>query len=66
MDTTEIARLYDFTGQTILITDGAGVLCSDWALVLAGCGATVVILGRHPAAIEQAGWQRWRTSSAPG
>ncbi len=53
MDTTEIARLYDFTGQTILITGGAaGVLCSDWAIALAGCGATVVILGRRPAAMR--------------
>jgi NAD(P)-dependent dehydrogenase (short-subunit alcohol dehydrogenase family) len=52
MDTTEIARLYDFTGQTILITGGAGVLCSDWALALAGCGATAVIVGRNPAALQ--------------
>jgi hypothetical protein len=32
MDTAEIAQLYDFTGQTILITGGAGVLCSDRAI----------------------------------
>jgi NAD(P)-dependent dehydrogenase (short-subunit alcohol dehydrogenase family) len=52
MDTAEIARLYDFTGRTILVTGGAGVLCSDWAVALAGCGANVVILGRNSAALQ--------------
>ena len=52
MDTTEIARLYDFTGRTILVTGGAGVLCSDWAIALAGCGARVVIVDRNPAAMQ--------------
>jgi NAD(P)-dependent dehydrogenase (short-subunit alcohol dehydrogenase family) len=52
MDTTTIARLYDFTGQTILVTGGAGVLCSAWAIALAGCGAKVVIVDRNPAAMQ--------------
>ena len=52
MDTAEIARLYDFTGQTILVTGGAGALCSDWAVALAGCGANVVILGRNSVALQ--------------
>ncbi len=49
MDTTEITKIYDFTGQTILFTGGAGVLGADMTLALAGCGANVVILGRNPA-----------------
>ena len=49
MDTTEIIRLYDFAGQTILITGGAGVLGAEMTLALAGCGANVAILSRNPA-----------------
>ena len=52
MDTAEIARLYDFTDQTILVTGGAGVLCSDGAVALAGCGANVVILDRNSVALQ--------------
>lgn len=52
MNTTEIAKLYDFTGQTILVTGGAGVLCSEWALALAGCGANVAIVDRNPASMQ--------------
>lgn len=47
MDLTGIARLYDFTGQTILITGGAGALGSAMTLALAGSGANVAILGRN-------------------
>jgi NAD(P)-dependent dehydrogenase (short-subunit alcohol dehydrogenase family) len=49
MDTTEIIRLYDFAGQTILVTGGAGVLGAEMTLALAGCGANVAILSRNPA-----------------
>jgi NAD(P)-dependent dehydrogenase (short-subunit alcohol dehydrogenase family) len=36
--------MYDFTGKTVAITGGAGVLGSEIACALAGCGATVAIL----------------------
>ncbi len=38
--------MYDFTGRSIVITGGAGVLCSAMAKALVGCGANVAILAR--------------------
>lgn len=35
---------YDFSGQTILITGGAGILCGEMARALYACGANVAIL----------------------
>jgi len=46
MDLSELTRLYDFTGQTVAVTGGAGVLGGDIACALAGCGANVAILDR--------------------
>jgi NAD(P)-dependent dehydrogenase (short-subunit alcohol dehydrogenase family) len=46
MDLHEVARLYDFTGRTVVITGGAGTLGGEIALALAGCGANVAILSR--------------------
>jgi len=43
-DLAELTRMYDFTGKTVAITGGAGVLGSDIASALVGCGATVAIL----------------------
>jgi NAD(P)-dependent dehydrogenase (short-subunit alcohol dehydrogenase family) len=40
--------MYDFTGRTIVITGGAGVLCGAMAQTLVSCGAQVVILDREP------------------
>jgi NAD(P)-dependent dehydrogenase (short-subunit alcohol dehydrogenase family) len=44
MDLKKLMAMYDFTGQTVAITGGAGVLGGDIALALAGCGANVAIL----------------------
>ena len=44
---------YDFTGKTVAVTGGAGVLCSAMAATMAGCNANVVILDRDPAAGEK-------------
>src|SRR5574340_1486054 len=41
---TEYTQQYDFTGKTIVITGGAGVLCSQMARALFICGANVAIL----------------------
>jgi NAD(P)-dependent dehydrogenase (short-subunit alcohol dehydrogenase family) len=38
----------DFTGRTIVITGGTGVLGSEIALALAACGAQLAILHRNP------------------
>jgi NAD(P)-dependent dehydrogenase (short-subunit alcohol dehydrogenase family) len=54
MDSQQLTKLYDFTGQTILITGGAGVLGSGMAYTLAGCGANVAILDRRPDMIATA------------
>ena len=49
MKLTELTKLYDFTGKTIIITGGTGVLCSAMAQALIGCGANVAILARTQA-----------------
>ena len=43
-DLAELTKMYDFTGKTVAITGGAGVLGGDIASALAGCGASVAIL----------------------
>lgn len=44
MDLEEMTRMYDFTGRTIAITGGAGILGGEIARALVGCGANVAIL----------------------
>jgi NAD(P)-dependent dehydrogenase (short-subunit alcohol dehydrogenase family) len=47
MNLDELSRLYNFTGQTIVITGGTGILGGEIACALAGCGANVAILDRN-------------------
>lgn len=47
MNLTELLKMYDFTGRSIIITGGTGVLCSAMAKALVGCGGNVAILARH-------------------
>ena len=47
MDLSELTRLYDFSGQTVVITGGAGILGGEIACALVGCGAKVAILDRN-------------------
>jgi len=47
MDAIELARLYDFSGQTAVITGGTGTLGGEIACALVGCGANVAILDRN-------------------
>jgi NAD(P)-dependent dehydrogenase (short-subunit alcohol dehydrogenase family) len=42
-----LAESYDFTGQTVVVTGGTGVLGGAMACALAACGANVAILGRN-------------------
>jgi len=44
MELEQLTRMYDFTGRTVAITGGAGVLGGEIAHALAGCGANVAIL----------------------
>jgi NAD(P)-dependent dehydrogenase (short-subunit alcohol dehydrogenase family) len=43
-DLAELTKMYDFTGLVVAVTGGAGVLGSEIARALAGCGAQVAIL----------------------
>jgi NAD(P)-dependent dehydrogenase (short-subunit alcohol dehydrogenase family) len=49
MDLSELTQMYDFTGKSIAITGGAGILGGEMACALVGCGASVAILDRDPA-----------------
>jgi NAD(P)-dependent dehydrogenase (short-subunit alcohol dehydrogenase family) len=46
MDLQELMRIYDFTGRTVVIPGGAGILGGEMACALVGCGANVAILDR--------------------
>jgi NAD(P)-dependent dehydrogenase (short-subunit alcohol dehydrogenase family) len=43
----DIRAMYDFTGRTVVLTGGTGVLGKEMAQALAACGANVVLLGRN-------------------
>jgi NAD(P)-dependent dehydrogenase (short-subunit alcohol dehydrogenase family) len=53
--------MYDFTGRSIIITGGAGILGGEIACALVGCGAKVAILDRDPA-LAQRLMKRFETS----
>jgi NAD(P)-dependent dehydrogenase (short-subunit alcohol dehydrogenase family) len=53
MNLEELHKLYDFTGKTVVITGGAGILCGEIASALAGCRANVVVLDRDLALAEK-------------
>jgi NAD(P)-dependent dehydrogenase (short-subunit alcohol dehydrogenase family) len=53
-DLAELTRMYDFSRKTVAITGGAGVLGSEIADALAGCGAQVAILDVNPDAAKAA------------
>ncbi len=46
MTKTELLKLYDFTGQTFVVTGGTGILCSEMVKALVSCGANVAVLAR--------------------
>lgn len=53
MNLNDLHAMYDFTGRTIIITGGAGVLGGEMACALAGCNANVVIMDRDPALADR-------------
>ncbi len=53
MDTEELTKLYDFTGRTVAITGGAGILGGEMACALVGVGANVAILDRDPSLADR-------------
>lgn len=46
MDLTQLSHMYDFTGKSVVITGGGGVLGGEMFCALVGCGASVAILDR--------------------
>jgi NAD(P)-dependent dehydrogenase (short-subunit alcohol dehydrogenase family) len=48
-----VNQWYDFSGRTVTITGGAGILGGEMACALVGCGANVVILDRDPALADR-------------
>jgi NAD(P)-dependent dehydrogenase (short-subunit alcohol dehydrogenase family) len=46
MELAELKKMYDFTGQTFVVTGGTGVLGSQMTLALLACGANVALLVR--------------------
>ena len=44
LDLAELTKMYDFRGKTVAITGGTGVLGSEIACALVGCGAQVATL----------------------
>jgi len=48
MNLQELMQWYDFTGKTVVITGGTGVLGGEMACALVGCGANVAVLARNP------------------
>lgn len=53
MDLQELTRMYDFTGRTVVIPGGAGILGGEMACALVGCGANVAILDRDPSRADR-------------
>jgi NAD(P)-dependent dehydrogenase (short-subunit alcohol dehydrogenase family) len=52
MDILTFQKLYDFSGQTVVVTGGAGVLCAAMCRTLAGAGANVAVLDLNLNAAE--------------
>ncbi len=50
---TDVDSLYDFHGQTILFTGGAGILGAGMVSGLVARGANVAVLDRNPDALKQ-------------
>ena len=48
MNLQELTQWYEFSGKTIVITGGTGVLGGEMACALVGCGANVAVLDRNP------------------
>jgi NAD(P)-dependent dehydrogenase (short-subunit alcohol dehydrogenase family) len=47
MNLAELTKLYDFTGRTIVVTGGTGVLGRVITQALIGCGANIAVLARN-------------------
>ncbi len=48
MNLQELTQWYNFTGKTVVITGGTGILGGEMACALVGFGANVAVLDRNP------------------
>lgn len=53
MNLDELTNMYDFTGRSVMITGGAGILGGEIACALVGCKANVAIVDRSPEMAER-------------
>jgi NAD(P)-dependent dehydrogenase (short-subunit alcohol dehydrogenase family) len=53
MNLETVSEWYDFSGRTVAITGGAGILGGEMACALVGCGANVAIIDRDPALADR-------------
>jgi len=53
MDLAELTKMYDFTGKSVVVTGGAGILGGEISCALVGCGAKVALLDRDPALADR-------------
>lgn len=52
MNLQDLTEMYNFSGKTIVVTGGTGVLCSEMVRALVGCGANVAVVARNMAKAE--------------
>ena len=53
MESSDRAPTYDFTGRTMVITGGAGILGGEIACSLVACGAKIAILDKDPSLADR-------------
>jgi NAD(P)-dependent dehydrogenase (short-subunit alcohol dehydrogenase family) len=47
MNLAELTKMYDFTGRSVVVTGGTGVLGQSMVRALVGCGASVAVVARN-------------------
>src|ERR671926_1508485 len=47
MNLSELTKMYDFTGRTVVVTGGTGVLGQAMVRAVVGCGANVALIARN-------------------
>jgi len=47
MNLTELSKMYDFRGRTVVVTGGTGVLGQAMVRAIVGCGANVALVARN-------------------
>src|SRR5215203_866607 len=52
MNLAELTKMYDFSGRTVVVTGGTGVLGQAMVRAIVGCGANVALVARNPEKAE--------------